>query len=132
MTFLSILHAGSEDVPGEVPLPGAMSDLQLEQIIEAVTAGHQKYDLKPVFHTPLRDEGTAAYRQCVCRDLETGAVSVSVAMGATPVTRGTKKRVYSGVWRALRKHPPEPGSRPGTPPITACPFWCGRGETACP
>ncbi len=77
MTFLSILQE-SEAVPGEPPLPGALSDLQLEQIIEAVTAGYQDYGLKPVFHAPSRDEETVAYRQWICRDLESGAVRESV------------------------------------------------------
>jgi DNA mismatch repair protein MutS len=77
MTFLSILHE-SEAVPGESPLPVAMSDLQLEQIIEAVTAGYQEYGLKQVFHAPLVDEGTVVYRQWICQDLETGAVRETV------------------------------------------------------
>ena len=55
-----------------------MRDLQLERIIEAVTAGYQEYDLQPLFRSPLRDEETVAYRQSVCRDLETGMVPEAV------------------------------------------------------
>lgn len=76
-----------------------MSDLQLEQIIDAVTAGYQEYDLKPVFHSPLRDEGTVTYRQWACRDLETGAVSetveaFSVAMGEVRATLSLAGRLH--------------------------------------
>ncbi|MBT2596417.1 MutS-related protein [Arthrobacter sp. ISL-72] len=77
MTFLSVLY-DSENPPGDSPLPGTLSDLQLEQIIEAVTAGYQEYGLKPVFHAPQVDEGTVAYRQWICRDLETSAVREAV------------------------------------------------------
>lgn len=83
MTFVSVLHDVPRDVPGPAPLRGTLGDLQLEQIIEAVTAGYQEYDLKPVFHAPLRDEGTIEYRQRICRDLENAAVLAAVEAFST-------------------------------------------------
>ena len=78
VAFVSILHDGLEDVLGLRPLPGSMNDLQLEQIIDAVTAGYQEYDLKPLFHAPLVDEGAVIYRQSISRDLEGGPMNEAV------------------------------------------------------
>jgi hypothetical protein len=78
MAFVSILHDGLQDVQGPEPLPGSMNDLQLEQIIDAVAAAYQEYDLKPLFHTPLVDEGAVIYRQSISRDLEVGPLNDAV------------------------------------------------------
>lgn len=49
-------------------------DLNLDQIVGAVTAGHEHLELEPVFETPLHDHEEIAFRQAVMRDLETDAV----------------------------------------------------------
>jgi len=72
MTFHSILFEKTEDRPKEEPLeaPVFFADLYLDQIIDALTAGKQEYNLKPFFYTPLKDIDAILYRQEIFRDLE--------------------------------------------------------------
>ncbi len=50
--------------------PPCASDLLLDQVIDAVTAGREAYDLKPFFSTPLQSPSAVVYRQQVMQDLE--------------------------------------------------------------
>ncbi len=71
MTFHSILFNEKNRLRQEkVMPPGFFIDLNLDQVIEAITAPKQKYDIKPFFYTPLRDPETICYRQEVMRDME--------------------------------------------------------------
>jgi DNA mismatch repair protein MutS len=72
MTFHSILFAKIEDrqktkTPEE---PACFVDLNLDQIIDAITAGRQEYHLKPFFYTSLNDIDAIKYRQEIAQDLE--------------------------------------------------------------
>jgi DNA mismatch repair protein MutS len=76
--FQSILHP-SEGVQHETPRqPDFFSDLNLDQIIEAMTAHKEEYNLQPFFWTPLRDPELVRYRQEVMRDLEDEAVMACI------------------------------------------------------
>jgi len=72
MPFSSILF---EKIEGGITketceAPSFIADLNLDQIIDAITAGRQEYDLKPFFYTSLKDIDSVAYRHEIMRDLE--------------------------------------------------------------
>jgi DNA mismatch repair protein MutS len=72
MTFHSILTKGTRNgIQKETPEePGFFADLNLDQIVNAITARRDEYNLKPFFYTPLRDAKTIRYRQQVMQDME--------------------------------------------------------------
>ena len=74
MTFYSVLYESSEGRKESNTPPACFSDLNLDQIIDAITAGRQDYNLKPFFHTHLRDVDAVLYRHEVMRDLENQAL----------------------------------------------------------
>ncbi len=50
--------------------PSFFADLNLDQIINTITAGKDEYNLKPFFYTSLNDIATIKYRQEITHDLE--------------------------------------------------------------
>jgi len=68
MNFFSILWEQKEI--NEVTLqPEWFPDLNLDQVIQAITARKQEYNLKPLYYTPPNDLLTIRYRQEIARDL---------------------------------------------------------------
>lgn len=72
MTFHSILFENITDSSEKETLepPAFFADLNLDQVIDAITAGKQEYHLQPFFYTPLHDTDAVAYRHEILRDLE--------------------------------------------------------------
>ena len=57
MTFNSILFEGSDDGGGGVrsEAPSYFVDLNLDQLIESITADWKEYDLTPLYYGQLAD-----------------------------------------------------------------------------
>ncbi|MGD0275171.1 MAG: DNA mismatch repair protein MutS [Syntrophales bacterium] len=72
MTFHSILFKNTEDSIKKETLeaPVFFVDLNLDQIIAAITASRKEYNLNPFFYTSLNDIDTIKYRHEIFQDLE--------------------------------------------------------------
>jgi DNA mismatch repair protein MutS len=80
MTFHSILFKNTEDRIKNKTLdtPDFFRDLNLDQIIDAITADKQEYNLTPFFYTPLHDVEAIRYRHEVMQDMEDETLMVHV------------------------------------------------------
>ncbi|HEY8717955.1 MutS-related protein [Pengzhenrongella sp.] len=97
--FHSILF--DEPPPDVRAEPPSFADLNLGQVVEAIMAGRQEYDLTPFFYLPLHTVDAVAYRQAVFRDLERSEVAGAVAQFAT-----TMRAVRAGLEQAAKLHYP--------------------------
>jgi DNA mismatch repair protein MutS len=72
MTFESILFEEHGDGRRQAApeAPAFFADLNLDRIVEAITADWKSYDLKPFYYTRLDDLDAIAYRQEIMQDLE--------------------------------------------------------------
>ncbi|HUJ55931.1 MAG TPA: hypothetical protein VLW49_08080 [Gaiellaceae bacterium] len=72
--FRSILFRDGAPDLRQVAEPSSFRDLNLDQVVEAVIAGREEYDLVPFFRTPLGSVGEIEYRHAVFRDFEVRGV----------------------------------------------------------
>jgi DNA mismatch repair protein MutS len=93
MGFHSILFDRPENRLGldEREEPSSLADLNLDQVLESMTAGREEYNLKPFFYTPLRDVESVAYRHEILRDLEGKPLFESI-------------RAFAREMRSMRQH----------------------------
>jgi hypothetical protein len=93
VSFHSILFARTEDGIKNEPLkaPDFLADLNLDQIVAAITSGWKDYDLEPFFYTRLNDTNEIVYRQDILRDLEEPALMRAV-------------KSFSQCMRRMREH----------------------------
>jgi DNA mismatch repair protein MutS len=72
MIFRSILFKDDDaSVAGtHIAVPDFFADLNLDQVVAAITAGKEEYDLLPLFYIPLREVDGVVFRHEVMQDLE--------------------------------------------------------------
>jgi DNA mismatch repair protein MutS len=68
--FQSILFEREGGAGVRADEPAYFADLNLDQVVAAITTGREQYDLEPFFYAPLHDVGAVRYRHEVLRDLE--------------------------------------------------------------
>jgi len=91
-TFRSILFDRVEgDADGAAGEPDFFADLRLDQVVAALTAGREEYDLAGFLYRPLREVEAVHYRHHVLCDLEHEPV-----LGAV--------REFAGGMRQMRRH----------------------------
>lgn len=80
MVFHSILYERATDNTADETLeaPDFFGDLNLDQIVDAITARKQPYNLKPFFYSSLHDIDAIKYRHEVMQDLENGMLLQSI------------------------------------------------------
>ena len=67
--------------------PDFFADLNLDQVLESMTAGREQYALKPFFYAALHDVAAVHYRHEVLRDLEKPVVLESITRFAEAMGR---------------------------------------------
>lgn len=77
--FPSILfESGSGNGDERVEAPEFFHDLNLDQVVDAITLSRQRYNLKPFFYIRLTSLAAIAYRHDVMRDLENEVLFQSI------------------------------------------------------
>jgi len=98
--FGSILFAPDEIPATLVPQePDFFRDLNLDQVVAAVTSGRDPYDLAPLFYTLPASPATVAYRHEILRELERAEVRAAVTSFADGM-----RAVRSHLARAAKIH----------------------------
>lgn len=102
--FHSILFARPEDHIRDDALqaPEFFTDLNCDQIVTAITAGKDEYNLKPFFHACLQRVDAIQYRHEVMQDLEQSPLYERVSFFANKV-----REVRDHLFRAGKAYYPE-------------------------
>ncbi len=84
--FESILFERAPE-HAEIDEPDFFGDLNLDQLLEAMTGGREQYRLEPFFYEPLHDLETVDYRHEALRDLERPDIRQAVTSFAERMRR---------------------------------------------
>jgi DNA mismatch repair protein MutS len=76
--FRSILFGGGDVEIEAAQEPECFVDLNLDQVVAAIVARRDEYDLRPFFYAPLHEVEAVGYRHAVFRDLESADLRVAV------------------------------------------------------
>lgn len=91
--FQSIVYRGKPPSTGEATQqPAFFVDLNLDQVIRAVTAGREEYRLACYYWTPLKEVEEVVYRQEIARDLENPNLSGRLGVFAEQM-RAVRRRL---------------------------------------
>lgn len=71
----------------ELPAPCIFSDLNLDQLVDAITMGREEYNLKPFFYFPLHSVDAVNYRYEAQRDLEDPTLAAHIHSFAEEMQR---------------------------------------------
>ncbi|MFF5259833.1 hypothetical protein ACFY4C_12870 [Actinomadura viridis] len=95
---------GEHGVPaGPEPEPEYFHDLNLDQVVRAVTREHAGFGLETFFHLPLRDPELIGFRQAIFRELEDPARYEVAERFTTGMARTRRRLEIMG----RTKHPPQ-------------------------
>jgi DNA mismatch repair ATPase MutS len=98
LPFRSILFlesSTSQDI-GDMGAPETFSDLNLDQVVDAITIGREEYNLKPFFYLPLQSVEAINYRYDILRDLENPELATHTRSFAREMRRMRDFRVQEG------------------------------------
>lgn len=85
----------------DLAMPSYFADLNLDQIVQAITAGRAEYNLAPYFHLPLNSVAAIEYRQAVAQDIDQDALRRILESFAAEL-RSVRKHLSQG---AQLRHP---------------------------
>ena len=98
MQFKSVLFPNDDlqVAPKQRDAPDFFHDLNLDQVVEGITAGFEEYDLLPFFFTSLSNPDVIAYRQEVMHDLETMFLMGSIESFSQRMRAMRRQREFAG------------------------------------
>ncbi len=98
MPFSSILFDEPVDRKGidEQSEPTFFADLNLDQVVDAITLGRGEYNLKPFFYTQLNDVKSISYRHEIMRELQSSAVHDAIESFAEKMSAMRQHLTQSG------------------------------------
>jgi DNA mismatch repair protein MutS len=105
MIFRSILFPGRSDGVSDErhTAPEFFLDLNLDQIVAAITAGKEEYNLTPFFYTSLHDVDVISYRHEVMRALEDVTLADSIKSFAEKMRTMRQYLAQSGALSGRQK-----------------------------